>query len=402
MAESLFSLAVITAIAFLCPFIAAIVPGKWVQSSALVLILGAIFGPHMLGLINPDAGGMSLLKQLGLAFIFLMGGYELSPKAVVGRTGRHAIASWGISFALALGVTILLGHFVGGWSQLTIIAFAIALTSTSYGKVEADVKNRHLSQTKFAHVVSSYGATGELLPVVATAVLIGEKAPLIEIAIMVGFVLIALAASKYAEHEQSKKTKIEQFVDKGDNAPQVMVQLVIAITVAMVALGVVLGADMIVSGFAAGYILKRLVPEEKATSNGNKALMMLKAISYGFFIPIAFVLSGCNVDIRSGASEPLVIALFVVLLLVVRGIPVLLGITLFPTDDKLPWRQRLAIALYSCTTMSTVVAMTGVAVEAGDMTEAIASSLVFAAALVSIVIPVIERILEPAEIIRQD
>ena len=399
MAEALFSLAVITAVAFICPFLAAIIPGKWVQSSALVVIVGAIVGPHMLGLVNPQAEGMPLLKQLGLAFIFLMGGYELSPKAVVGKTGRHAIASWAISFLFALGAALLVSHFEGDWSQATIVAFAIALASTSYGKVESDVKNRKLTDTRFGRIVASYGATGELLPVVATAILIGEGAPALELAIMAVFVLLALGASRFAEHEQRKKTEIEEFVEHSENASQMMTQLVVAITIALVALGVILGADMIVAGFAAGYILKRLVPEDR---EDGKALIMLKAISYGFFIPVAFVLSGCGVDIVSGAQQPIVILLFVLLLLAVRGLPVLAGVTLFPGNAHLPMRQRIGVALYSCTTMSTVVAMTGIAVDAGDMTSAIASSLIFAAALETILIPIAERLIEPAEKIRED
>lgn len=399
MAESLFSLAVITAVAFLCPFLAAIIPGKWVQSSALVLIVGAIVGPHMLGLVNPTAEGMPLLKSLGLAFIFLMGGYELSPKAVLGKTGRHATVSWLISFALALGSAMIIAFFVGNWSQVSIIAFAIAMASTSYGKVESDVKTRKLGGTRFAHVVTSYGATGELLPVVATAILISEKAPLVEILIMVGFTLLALIASKIAQHEKDKKTKLEKFVEESNNSSQMMLQLVIAITVAMVALGVVLGADMIVSGFAAGYVLKRLIPEGEKNS---RALTMLQAVSYGFFIPVAFVLSGCSIDIMAGANQPLIILGFIVLLLVIRGVPVLIGVTLFPDGERLPWRQRIAVALYACTTMSSVVAMTSVAVEAGDMSAAIASTLVFAAALESILIPIAERAIEPAEVIKDD
>lgn len=399
LAESFFSLAVITTVAFLCPFIAALVPGKWVQSSALVLIVGAIVGPHMLGLVNPNAEGMQLLKSLGLAFIFLMGGYELSPKDIVGKSGRHAIASWAISFLMAIGTALLVEHFVGDWTQATIVAFAIALSSTSYGKVEADVKNRNLTQTRFAKVVASYGVTGELLPVVATAILISEGAPAIELAIMAFFALLALLAGKFAEHEKNKETKIEQFVETSGNASQMKLQLIIAIMVALVTLGVVLGADMIVAGFAAGYILKRLIPDG---GDGNKAFTMLRAVSYGFFIPVAFVLSGCGIDFVAGSREPLVILVFVLLLLVVRGIPVFLGVTLFPGDVHLPLRQRIAVALYSCTTMSTVVAMTSVAVSAGDMTSPIASTLVFAAALISILIPIAERIIEPAEIIRGD
>lgn len=399
MAEAFFSLAVITAVAFLCPFLASITPGKWVQSAALVLIAGAVVGPHMLGLVNPEAEGMPLLKSLGIAFLFLMGGYELSPKAVVGKTGRHASASWAISFFFSLGAALLVGHFVGDWSQATIVAFAIALTSTSYGKVEADMESRKITDTRFGKVVASYGASGELLPVVATAILISEGAPAIELAIMALFVLLALAASRFTEHEQAKKTKIEQFVEQSEDAPKMMLQLIVAITVALVALGVVLGADMVVSGFAAGYILKRLLPEEDERS--KTALTMLKAIAYGFFIPVAFVLSGCEIDIIAGAQQPLVILIFIGLLLVVRGVPVFLGVTLFPAGMSLPWRQRLGVALYACTTMSTVVAMTAVAVEAGDMSPEIESTLIFAAALVSIAIPILERIVEPAEDILQ-
>lgn len=420
LAESLFSLAVITAIAFICPFLASITPGKWIQSSALVLILGAVVGPHALGLVNPDAEGMHLLKSLGLAFIFLMGGYELSPKAVLGKTGRHAIVSWLVSFGVALGVGVLIAHFLKEWSQITIIAFAIAMASTSYGKVEADVESRRLGGTRFAHVVASYGATGELLPVVATALLISEKAPLIEVSIMVGFTLLAIVVARYADHVKDKRAKLEQFVEKSDNSSQMMLQLVIAITVAMVALGVVLGADMIVAGFAAGYVLKKLIPEDEveeveeveskgakgkvsqAAKSNNKALTMLKAVSYGFFIPIAFVLSGCEIDVTSGANEPWMILAFVGLLLVIRGVPVLLGVTFFTGNKKLPLRQRIAVALYACTTMSTIVAMTSVAVEAGDMAPTIASTLVFAAAIETIALPLVERFVEPAEVIRDE
>lgn len=399
LAESLFSLAVITAIAFICPFIAAITPGKWIQSAALILILGAIVGPHALGLVNPEAQGLPLLKSLGLAFIFLMGGYELSPNDLLGKNGRHAIASWAISFLLAIGAALLVEHYVGDWTQATIVAFAIALSSTSYGKVEADVKTRKITQTRFAKVVASYGVTGEVLPVVATAILISEGAPAIELAIMAFFVILALLVGKITDHEKDKKTKIEQFVETSNNAPQMKLQLIIAIMVFLVALGVILGADMIVAGFAAGYILKRLLPEGQKE---NTAFSMLRAVSYGFFIPIAFVLSGCEIDLVVGPSEPLVILVFVGLLFVVRGIPVFLGVTLFPAGKKLPLRQRFGVALYACTTMSTVVAMTSVAVSAGDMTTSIATALTFAAALVSIVIPIAERLIEPAEEIRED
>lgn len=385
MAAALFSLAIVCVATFMGPFLSSLIPGNWIQAGAFILILGSLLGPHGAGLIDPAAPGLPLLRQLGLAFIFLMGGYNLEPSRVVGAIGRHAMLAWLSSFGLGLLVAWLLPL---EFSAKALIAFAISLTSTAFSKVESILSARHELDTPMGKVTESYGATGELLPVVAVALLLEERSPLVELGIMAFFVVVALVGKRLVLHEERSHSKLDTFVHRGADSNQMMLRLVIAILVGLVALGVILGADMIVAGFAAGFILRQLTPDDSAV------IGQVKTVAYGFFVPVAFVLSGCNIDVFEGGSEPLVVAGFILLLLLVRGLPVFATLSLAPeTRSMNPWR-RFNIAIYSCTAMSTVVAMTSVAQEAGDMTAHIASVLVFAAALTTIVVPIITRLIE--------
>jgi Kef-type K+ transport system membrane component KefB len=385
MVSSFASLAVIAGVAFIGPFIAYLIPGRWAQSAAVILLLGAVLGPHMVGLIDPTAPGMTFLRQIGLAFLFLMGGYELDPKAVLGKTGRHAQASWLASFALALLVTWLLPF------DLTVrgtVALAISLTTTTYGKVNAVLKASKIKSTRLGSVAISYGATGELLPVVAIALLLSDDAPFAEVAAIAGFALAAVVVVKVWKWLEKIDSPLAVYLRQSEEAQQSMERFIVAILVALVALGAALGTDMIVAGFAAGFIMRELVPPED-----SEIVARIQGLATGFFIPCVYVLSGAAVSIPDGLREPGAVLAFIALLVVVRAGPVFAALRLDPATRDLTPREDAAVATLSCMAMSTVVAMTSVAVEAGDMSAHMASALVFAAALTTIVVPIVEHLL---------
>ncbi len=304
---------------------------------------------------------------------------------MLGTTGRHAALSWLASLALGLLVAWAL-PFDFSWRAL--VAFAISLTSTAFSKVEGILKERRALDTPMGRIVESYGATGELLPVMAVALLLEERSPLVELGIIGLFVVLALVSARLARHEEERRTRLDSFVRDGSGSGQMMLRLVICVLVGFVALGVILGADMIVAGFAAGFILRQLVGEGDTT-----VMPMVQAVANGFFIPVCFVMSGASIDIFEGGSEPLVILGFICLLILVRGVPCLVSLSLAPETRSMAPLRRVNVAVYSCTAMSTVVAMTSVAVEAGDMTHHMANVLVFAAALTTVAVPVVTRLI---------
>ena len=94
------SLAIIALVAFASPFIASAIPGKPVPETVFLLVFGAVLGPHMLGVIHVDAE-VSLVSELGLAFLFLLAGFEGTVK--VALTAGARLASPGLPCALPRG-----------------------------------------------------------------------------------------------------------------------------------------------------------------------------------------------------------------------------------------------------------------------------------------------------------
>ena len=71
------------------------------------------------------------MSELGLAFLFLLAGFEIDPKSITGVEGRYGLATWVVTFGIAwLAVRFTpwfsVSHFDG-------IAVTLALTSTALG-----------------------------------------------------------------------------------------------------------------------------------------------------------------------------------------------------------------------------------------------------------------------------
>lgn len=84
---SLFTACLIAACA---PIIARIIPRGLVPETVILLLAGALLGPHMAGLIELT-DSMNMISELGLAFLFLLAGYEIDPGAYRDRKARRAL-----------------------------------------------------------------------------------------------------------------------------------------------------------------------------------------------------------------------------------------------------------------------------------------------------------------------
>ncbi len=83
MTQDLVSLAVIALVALVCPIVAKLIPGQLIPETVFLLVAGAFLGPYMAGFIQ-ITDSVGLLSDLGLAFLFLLAGYEINPKELTG------------------------------------------------------------------------------------------------------------------------------------------------------------------------------------------------------------------------------------------------------------------------------------------------------------------------------
>jgi len=112
----------------------------------------------------------------------------------------------------------------------------------------------------------------------------------------------------------------------------------------------------------------------------------LEAIGYGFLIPVFFISSGVQLDLSGLLDSPtalLRVPLFLLALLVVRGIPAVLSIR------RLGARQSMASGLLQATSLPFIVTASQIGMAAGLMTPVTAAALVCAGLLSVLIFRVI-------------
>lgn len=382
MERELISLVCIAGVAFLCPILSALTPNKVVPETVFLLCAGVLFGPHVCGII--EAGdAISLLSDLGLAFLFLLAGYELEPSQMTGKQGRHGLLTWAVTFAIAVGIV-----FAGpgdGQFDLAHLAIAICLTTTAYGTIVPILHERKLMGTRIGDGVVAYGVWGELGPVVVMALLLSSRSLMASGAILLAFALIAVLAAFIPKRLTRADGRWARFLRRNaDTNAQMTVRGVLVLLVGLVCISAVFGLDIVLGSFAAGFVLRALMPE------GNRATeRKLQGIAYGFFVPLFFVVSGTKIDPAAIATDPVLLVLFIAALLLVRAVPIYLGLTAFPESRDMEPRMKATIALYCTTALPLIVAVTSVAVSAGAMDQSMASVLVAAGAITVLLMPLL-------------
>ena len=171
------------------------------------------------------------------------------------------------------------------------------------------------------------------------------------------------------------------------SSAQLPVRVSMLLIIGLVFLAFRFGLDVLLGAFAAGIVVKLFIRGEDSTVVRGK----LEGIGFGFLVPIFFIVSGMLFDLHSLFATPtglLRVPLFLALLLVVRGAPVLL---LHRRD--LPRYQLVPLALFASTALPLIVVITTIGVEEGRMRPVNAAALVTAGMLSVLVYPMIARAL---------
>ncbi len=375
--------------AVVAPIFAGLVPRKLVPEVVLLLVGGMLIGPHVLGLAV-DGPEIGLLSELGLGMLFLLAGYEIDTDELTGRGGRRALVTWCTCLALAFLLIGLLG-LTGAISGE--VAVAIALTSTALGTLLPILKDSGVVNTRIGRTVLNHGAFGELGPVVAMAVLLGSRGTVGSLIVLVVFAAAAVVVGFIPDRVRRAGSRLPSIIRLGsETTAQTTVRLTILLLVSLGALAAIFEVDGILAAFAAGFILRRAVP-----AGDEKLEAKLEGLAFGLLIPIFFITSGMAIDVSAVAAKPGVLVAFLLMILLVRGLPVFVAERFDRgpdgTDEPPTLRQRGQVALYSATGLPLIVAVTGVAVAAGEMSPANASILVAAGAITVLVLPLAASLL---------
>ncbi|MDQ0892579.1 cation:proton antiporter [Agromyces ramosus] len=355
--------------------------GRWIAIPLVVfeIVLGLLLGPAVLGWIEPD-DFTSVLANFGLAMLFFLAGNEIDFRTIRGRPLSRAAIGWIMSLAAGIGLAALLASHLSA-----AIFIGIALSSTALGTILPVLRDSGDLGTPFGIAVIALGAVGEFGPLLAISLFLSGRSALLAGIVLVAFAVVTGIAIWLASRGVGRRLH-RVITTTLHTSGQFAVRLVVLLLLALVALSVVLDLDMLLGAFTAGVLFRLLLsgaPERDVEMVESK----LEAVGYGFLVPIFFINTGVTFDLAALIGDPLTLLLlpiFLLLLLIVRGVP-----SLFAAPRGSSRRDLAATALFGATALPIIVAVTAIGVDQGDLPSGTAAALVGAGMLSVLLFPLV-------------
>jgi len=212
-------------------------------------------------------------------------------------------------------------------------------------------------------------------------VLLTESEPWITILFFTIFVMIIVVSAIFVakiQHLQTIKF-VRQHLHLSDQLP---VRMSIFLIFFLVGLTIKLKLNVLLGAFSAGILVRLFIsPKDKVAVESK-----LKAIGFGFLIPLFFIVTGIHFDLHSLASLNAMwrVLGFFVCLLIVRGVPVFL---VYRGLIELP--EQKALAFFSATGLPLIVAITQLGLMTHKIQPINAAALIGAGMLSVLVFPIL-------------
>ena len=374
------SVLIIAAISVLVPVVLGLLPRVPVPGAVLMVVAGIIVGPSVLGWARIDAP-VQVLAQLGLGMLLFLAGLEIDVDRLRGPLSRLAGEAFVVSAALAVLCAVFFWLAVPSDQPLLL---AIILMSTSAGLLLPILKDAGEGTTEFGQLVMTAAALAEVVPILLLSLFFSAAAKttadqLVSLAIFLALlVLIGLALTRVR-----RLHALDRLLDRlEERSGQLRVRAALALALGCGVLAYQFGFASILGAFAAG-LLVRLV-EVSGREPNEQFLAKLEGIGFGFLIPIFFISVGVGFNLKDLLNHPsalVEVPLFLVALLVVRGVPALLYKRVMDT------RHAAAAGLLQATSLTFVIVAAAIGRETGKLSPSVGAALVTAGLLSAALFP---------------
>lgn len=377
------NLAICLAVAFGSRLVLGLVPRVRLPGEVVEIVLGIVLGPAVIGWVEVDEP-VKILALVGLAFTLFLAGLELDLSRLRGPLLRVAAAAMAMSACLAIVVAIGLAA-AGLIDDARLVA--VALCATSLGLVVPVTKQGGFEHRQLGQLVIAGATLGDFGAIIALSLLFSRDAATASTRFTLLGVFVALIALVcWAIRAGTRRMRISDVVARlADTTAQIRIRGVVLLIVAFALLAERTGLETILGCFVAGAVIGTI--DRDAALNHPQFRVKLDAIGFGFLVPVFFVSAGIRFDLHALLDDPSTLALvplFLVALLVVRGLPAWLY------RSQLESRRDVVVAgLLQATSLPFIVTATMIGVEVGALTAAVAAAFVGAGLLSAMIFPVV-------------
>jgi len=374
--------------AFVAPLVALAIPRRLVPPVVLEVLAGIAVGPQGLDLVKP-VGGVYILYLLGFGFLLFLAGREIDVARFRGPAFRLTGTSFTVSLVVAIPIAIglrLVGH--GGDVRLLVLA----ITASSLGVMVPVLRDAGEIDTDFGQTTVMAGSVGEFGGLLLLTVLFSADpeptwAQVAYVAALGGAAVLGAIGLRRLWQSPFLRPAL---LATDQSTSQLRVRGAFVILLGFTAVAHEFGVDALLGAFVGGVVLNIADTDDRPSQERYQG--KLNAIGFGFLVPVFFIVTGVQFDLRSLFASPSSLVLVPAILagiLVARALPALMY------RGRLGTRPALAAGLLQATTLTFPVVVAEVGRSLSLLTPATSAALVGAALLSVLIFPALALALRP-------
>jgi Kef-type K+ transport system membrane component KefB len=374
--------------AFAAPLAARAIPRRLVPPVVLEVLVGIAIGPQGLGLVHAT-GGVYTLYLLGFGFLLFLAGQEIQVKRFRGPTFRVTGTNFAISLVISVPVAFIL-HVIAPSADIRLMA--LAMTASTLGVMVPVLRDANEVSTDFGQLTIMAGSVGEFGALLLLTVLFSAdpEPTWAQVAYVAALGATAVFGAVLLRRGWRAPWLRRNLLETDQTTSQLRVRGAFVILLTFAAIAHTFGVDALLGAFVGGVVLNVADSDDRPTQERYHG--KLNAIGYGFLVPVFFIVTGVQFDVKSlfasTASLALVPAL-IVGILIVRAAPAMLY------RRQLGTRPAAAAGFLQATTLTFPVVVAEVGRSLSLLSSATAAALVGAALLSVLIFPAAALALQP-------
>ncbi len=388
-------LLIIFIIAWVVPLILSWLEITKVPSVIVEIIIGVLVGPFVLNIMG-NAPYLQFLADTGFLFLIFLAGLEIDIGKIAASLPRGKIKLKNLvsnSFLLALFIYFgslflsipfiwLLKQFV----EINLIFYALIMPTVALSITVPILKADGELNRKFGQILLLEGAIATVMSIIMVSIYSGiwkygfQFELLLFLIIFMVFILVYLIGQKVVKMQTFQKLQYRL----EHAASQIRVRGTVALLLVFVIVANLINTEEILGAFFAGAVLSLFVNKQRSS-----LLFKLDGMSYGFFIPIFFIMVGVQLDLSAlsqfSQSIPFVLILTFGFFLT-QMLPALALVKIFG------WKKAMAGGALLTARLGLTIATAQIGLSLGVITSADNAALVIAAIFSSLISPFLYKV----------
>lgn len=379
---------IIFIIAWLVPLVLSWLEVSKVPSVIVEIIMGVIIGPYVLDLVQ-QSPIMDFLAYTGFLFLIFLAGLEIDVDKIVSSLPRGKIRMIDLvsnSFLLAVFIyfgslllSIPAAWMISQFIDINIVFYTLLFPTVALSITVPILKAEGELTRKFGQIMLMEGAIATIMSIILISVYSGVLKNGFQVELLLFSLIFVAFVVTYVVGKRLIKVRTFQnlLYTLEHAASQIRVRGTVALAMLFVVIAHLINTELIMGAFFAGTLLSLFISKERSA-----LVFKLDGMSYGFFIPIFFIMVGVKLNLSAltqfGESIPF-IATLTVGFFITQVIPTLVMTKVFGLKKALSGGVLLTARLG----LTIATAQIGLSLEvitpadnAGIVTAAIITSLI--------------------------